>query len=105
LVKPAHVGQEGAVSVVWVEFLVPGWGILSTLAERVVLPVREATEAGEPVRQPYARVDYIPHSGIKNLALRSCCQQCRQELTSLGTEEGEGLAIIIGLVIELRNLL
>ncbi len=52
------------------KFLAPCWVILSTLAYRVVVPARVATEAGEPVRQPYARVAYIPQSGTKNLACR-----------------------------------
>ncbi len=29
------------------------------------------TEAGRPVRQPYAGVNYIPHSGTINLAIGS----------------------------------
>ncbi len=36
------------------KFLVQGRGILSTLAYRVVVPALQATEACEPVRQPYA---------------------------------------------------
>ncbi len=34
----------------------------------VVVTARQATEAGGPVRQPYAEVNYIPQSGTKNLA-------------------------------------
>ncbi len=52
LVKSAHVGR----------------GILSTLAYWVFIPAREDSKAGEPVRQPHARVDYIPQSGTKNVA-------------------------------------
>jgi hypothetical protein len=38
----------------------------SYVQHRVVVPARQATKAGGPVPQPYARVDYIPQSRIKN---------------------------------------
>jgi hypothetical protein len=34
----------------------------------IAVAVRQSTWAGRPVRQPYAGVNYIPHSGTKNLA-------------------------------------
>ncbi len=34
---------------------------------RVVVPARQATQAGGPVQQPYSIVDYIPPSGTKNM--------------------------------------
>ncbi len=49
------------------KFLVPDWH--SRLWHRVVIPARQAPKAGRRVRQePYARVDYNPQSGTKNLA-------------------------------------
>ncbi len=39
-------------------------GIKSTAGIRVVVPARQATWAGGPVRQPYAAVDFVPQSGI-----------------------------------------
>jgi hypothetical protein len=46
----------------------------------VVVPARQATEAGRPVRQPYVGVNYIPHSGTMNLAtvsLLAVLEGCR----------------------------
>ncbi len=92
MVKSVHVGYEGAVSVVWGEFLVPGWDIYSRLWHWVVVAAREAKEAGGPIRQPYARVDYIPQSGTKNLAsVPAEFTSLRNELSGRG-----GVAIIIG---------
>jgi hypothetical protein len=42
-------------------------GGYSRLWHRIVVTLRQATQAGGPVRQPYARVDSIPQSGTKNL--------------------------------------
>ncbi len=49
-------------------FIVPDWGEKSQLWHRVVVPARQAAYAGGPVRQSYARVNYIPQSGTMNLA-------------------------------------
>ncbi len=37
-----------------------------------VIPARQATQAGGPVRQPYAEVDYIPQVRDKEFCLCSC---------------------------------
>jgi hypothetical protein len=52
------------------KFLVPDWGIQSTygLWHRVVVSSRQATQAGRPVRQSYAIIDFISQSRTKNLA-------------------------------------
>jgi hypothetical protein len=41
------------------------------LCHRVVVPARQTTQAGWPVRQPYAGVYYIPQSRTKNWATGS----------------------------------
>jgi hypothetical protein len=55
------------------KFIVPHWGGKSQLWHRVVVPARQATitQAGGPVRQPYAGVNYILHTGTLNLATGS----------------------------------
>jgi hypothetical protein len=51
------------------EFLVPDWGDIVDPGISVVVPSRQQPMyPGVPVRQPYARVDYIPQSGTKNSA-------------------------------------
>jgi hypothetical protein len=51
------------------KFLVPEWG--DTVDSGIGLlhrPARPHTQAGGPVRQPCAGIDFIPQSGTKNLA-------------------------------------
>ncbi len=48
------------------KFLVPDRGDVVDSGKG--LSYRTARISGGPVRQPYARVDYIPQSGTKNLA-------------------------------------
>ncbi len=45
------------------KFLVPDWGIKSTVAYTNVVPGRQLAS-----QYDYSRVDYIPQSGTKNLA-------------------------------------
>jgi hypothetical protein len=65
------------------KFLVPDCGIYSRLRHRVVVmtPPRRppaSVDWSGPVRQPPARVDYIPQSGIKNLASSVCCNNLQE---------------------------
>ncbi len=48
-----------------VKFLIPGWG--DKVYSRIGLSYRP-TIIGRPVGQPYAEVNYIPHSGTMKLA-------------------------------------
>jgi hypothetical protein len=50
------------------KFLVPDWEEKVYFWHKVVVPVRQATEAGGPVRQPYAGDKNILLSGTMNLA-------------------------------------
>jgi hypothetical protein len=48
-------------------------GIKLTPAYWVVVPARQANQAGRPERQPYAGVNYVPHSGTMNLGTDMHC--------------------------------
>jgi hypothetical protein len=50
------------------KFLVPDWEDKVNSGIGVVVPARQATEAGGPVRQPYAEVKNIHQSETMNLA-------------------------------------
>jgi hypothetical protein len=50
-------------------FSVHDWGDEACLWRRVVVPALQAPWAGEQVRQPNAKADFIPQSGIKNWLL------------------------------------
>ncbi len=49
------------------KFIVPDWE-KSWLRHLVVIPARQATYAGKPMRQPYAGVNYTRQSGTMNFA-------------------------------------
>jgi hypothetical protein len=52
------------------KFLVPDWGyivgVYSRLWHRIVVPARQAAQAGRPAQKPYPKIDYILQSGTKN---------------------------------------
>ncbi len=52
------------------EFIDPDWGdkVNSGLGLSLVVPARQATWAGGPVRQPYVGVDFIPRQVSLNSA-------------------------------------
>jgi hypothetical protein len=51
------------------KFLVPEWGdIVDSDIGLLHRPARLYTQAGGPVRQPCAGIDYIPQSGIERFA-------------------------------------
>ncbi len=71
------------------EFLVPDLGEYSRLWHRVVVPARQATWTGGPVRQQFG-VDYIPRSETKSLASVFLTAANRNEIPARGPLAGIG---------------
>jgi hypothetical protein len=59
----------------------------------LVVPARQATLAGGPLRQPYARVDFIPQPWTKNVAsdIYMCCARLAGQYCTYTAHAGQNI--------------